>query len=50
MSLVKPRVTLLVKAAMVMARASTWANGRNTSIRSPGASSAGKQALAPRIS
>ena len=50
MSLVKPRVTLLVKAATVSARASTWARGRNTSSRSPLTNRSGKLALAPWIS
>ena len=50
MSLVNPSVTLLANAATVIARASTCASGRNTSIRSPLASSVGKHALAPRIS
>ena len=50
MSLVNPSVTLFTNAAMVMARASTWASGRNTSRRSPLSSSVGKDALAPRIS
>ncbi len=50
MSLVKPTVTLFENAAMVIARASTWASGRNTSSRSPLCSSVGKHALAPRIS
>ena len=50
MSLVKPSVTLLANAATVMARASTCASGRKTSILSPLSSSVGKQSLAPRIS
>ena len=50
MSLVNPNVTLLANAAIVIARASTWASGRNTSMRSPLASWVGKYALAPRIS
>ncbi len=50
MSLVNPSVTLLVNAATVIARASTCASGRNTSIRSPLARCVGKQSLAPRIS
>ena len=50
MSLVKPRVTLLAKHASVIARASTCASGRNTSIRSPLSSRVGKHTLAPRIS
>jgi hypothetical protein len=48
--LVKPSVTLLLNAAIVMARAKTWASGRNTRSFSPLASSVGKHALAPRIS
>ena len=35
---------------MVIARASTWANGRNTRSFSPLSSCLGKHALAPRIS
>ena len=50
MSLVKPTVTLLWNAPMVIARASTWASGRNTSSRCPFCSSVGMHALAPRIS
>ena len=50
MSLVKPRVTPLVNAAMVIALASTWASGRNTRSFSPLSSCSGKHSLAPRIS
>ena len=50
MSLVNPSVTLFANAAMVSALASTCANGRNTSSRSPLSSNVGNAALAPRIS
>ena len=45
MSLVKPSVTLLEKRAMVIARASTCASGRNTSSFSPLSSSVGEARL-----
>ena len=50
MSLVNPTTTLLWNAHSVSARASTWANGKNTSSRSPFFSSVGSTSLVPRVS